>query len=140
MVKIKYATNPNKLQSELKELYKIQVVNKKVHEIKNERLINYAGEFELFGKLSLGDQIRETHKRLRNMDDLESYSNAIDEGYEAEDAIFIGYLSKVDTPQLNLVNRSKFGNACDFQHEIFEYRGNNCFIPTKGYCFIKCIN
>ena len=21
-----------------------------------------------------------------------------------------------------------------------EYRGNNCFIPTKGYCFIKCVN
>ena len=21
-----------------------------------------------------------------------------------------------------------------------EYRGNNCFLPTKGYCFIKCVN
>ena len=24
--------------------------------------------------------------------------------------------------------------------KIIEYRGNNCFIPTKGYCFVKCIN
>ena len=23
---------------------------------------------------------------------------------------------------------------------IIEYRGNNCFIPTKGYYFVKCIN
>ena len=23
---------------------------------------------------------------------------------------------------------------------ISEYQGNNCFIPTKGFCFIKCIN
>ena len=32
------------------------------------------------------------------------------------------------------------GNGCDFKHEIIEYRGNNCFIPSKGDCFIKCIN
>ena len=41
-------------------------------------------------KLSLEDQIRETHKRFRNMDDFESYVNVIDEGYEAEDASFNG--------------------------------------------------
>ena len=22
---------------------------------------------------------------------------------------------------------------------MFEYQRNNCFFPTKGYCFIKCI-
>ena len=27
-----------------------------------------------------------------------------------------------------------------FTHEIIEYRGNKCFIPTKGYWFVKCIN
>ena len=37
IVKIKYANNPNKLQSELKELEKIQVFNKNLHEIKNEK-------------------------------------------------------------------------------------------------------
>ena len=42
------------------------------------------------GKLSTGDQIRETCIRFRNMDDFESYVNAIDEGYEAEDAFFNG--------------------------------------------------
>ena len=42
------------------------------------------------GKLSTGDQIRETFIRFRNMDDFESYVNATDEGYEAEDAMFNG--------------------------------------------------
>ena len=41
-------------------------------------------------ELSTGDQIRETLIRFRNMDDFESYVNAFDEGYEAEDAIFSG--------------------------------------------------
>ena len=44
----------------------------------------------MVGKLSLGDQIRETHIRFRNTDDFRSYVNAIDEGYEAEDTIFYG--------------------------------------------------
>ena len=44
----------------------------------------------MVGKLSPCDQIRETHIRFRKMDDFESYVNAIDEGYEAEDALFYG--------------------------------------------------
>ena len=71
------------------------------------------------------------------MKDYEAYINAIDEGY---DAIFNGYIYKINTPQFNKVNRSQNGNGCDFKHEIIEYRGNNCYIPTKGYCFVKCIN
>ena len=73
------------------------------------------------------------------MDDFEAYINAIDEVYDAEDAIFNGYIYKLNTPQFNKVNRSQYGKGCDFKHEINEYRGNNCFIPTKSYCFIKCI-
>ena len=74
------------------------------------------------------------------MDDFKAYINAIGEGYDAEDGIFVGYIYKINTPQFNKVNRSQSGNACDFKHEIIEYRCNNCFIPTKGYCFVKCIN
>ena len=43
-------------------------------------------------------------------------------------------------PQFNKVKRSQYGNGCDFKHEIIEYRGKNCYIPTKGYCFVNCIN
>ena len=53
---------------------------------------------------------------------------------------FNGYINKLDTPQFNKVKRSQYGNGCDFKLEIIEYRGNICFIPTKGFCFVECIN
>ena len=140
MVKIKYAKNPKKFQSDLKELNKIHVVNKNLHEIKQEIVVDCGGEFEMIGKVSVGDQIRETHIRFRNITDYEAFINAIPEGYEAEVAIFNGYNYKINTTQFNLVIRSQYENGCDFKHEIIEYRGNKCFIPTKGYCFVKCVN
>ena len=94
----------------------------------------------MVGNLKVGDQIRQTHIKFRNFDDFEAYINAIDEGYDAEDAIFNGYIFKISTSQFNLVNRSQYGNGCDFKHEIVEYRGDNCFIPTKVFCFDICVN
>ena len=140
LVRIKYADKPDKLQSALKELNKIQVIDKNLHEIKQEILQDYVGTFEMVGNLKVGDQIRQTHIRFRNMDDFEAYINSIDVDYDSDDSIFNGYIYKIDTPQFNKVNRSQYGNGCDFKHEIIVYRGNNCYIPTKGYCFIKCIN
>ena len=32
------------------------------------------------------------------MDDFEAYINSIDEGYDADDCIFNGYIYKIDTP------------------------------------------
>ena len=69
LVNIKYSNNPNKLQCELKVLNKIHVVNKNLHEIKNEILLDYTGEFEMVGSLKVGDQIRQTPLRLRNNSD-----------------------------------------------------------------------
>ena len=94
----------------------------------------------MVGNLKVSDQIRQTHIRFRNIDDFEAFINATDEGYDAEGAIFNGYIHKLDTPQFIKVNRSQYGYGSDFKQETIEYRGNNCFIPTKGYCFIKCVN
>ena len=132
LVKIKYANNPNKLQSELKELNKIHVIDKNLHEIKNEILLAYVGEFKMVGSLKVGDQIRQTLIRFRNMDDFESYINAIGERYDAEDAIFKGYIYKKDTPQFNRVNRSQYGSGCDFKHEIVEYLVISCLNQLKA--------
>ena len=140
LVRIKYADNPIKLESALKELNKIQVFDKNLHEIKNEKILDHVGEFEMVGNLKVGDQIRQTNIRFRNMDDFEAYINAIDEEYDAEDAIFNIHIYKIKTLQFNKVNRSQYGKGCEFGHEIIEYRGNNCYIRTKSYCFIKCIN
>ena len=89
----------------------------------------------MVGNLKVRDHIWQTHIRFRKIDDYEAYINKIDQDYDSEDAIFNGYIYKIETPQFNLVNRSQYGNGCDFKHEINEYRGNNCFIPTKAYCF-----
>ena len=88
LVKIKYVNNPNLIESKLKELNKVQVVDKKLREIKNELLGDYGGEFGMIGILSVGDEIRETHIRFKNITDYERYIKAIDEGYEAEYATF----------------------------------------------------
>ena len=119
---------------------KIQVFDKILHEIKKEILGNYVGELEMIGNLKVDDQIRQTHIRFGNIDAYEAYINAIVEGYDAEDAIFNGYNYKLNTPQFTKVNRSQYGNGRDFKHEIIEYRGNNFFIPTKAYSFVKFIN
>ena len=135
-----YANNPNILQSALKELIKTHVVNKNSHEIKQETLIDYIGEFEMVGNLKVGDQIRQTHIRFRNMDVYETYINSIDQDYVSEDAIFNGCFYKLNTPQLKFVNGSQYGNVCSYDQKILDYPGNNFFIPTKGYCFLKCIS
>ena len=139
LVKIKYANKPNKLKSEFKELNKIPVVNKNLHENKNEILLDYTNEFEMVGSLKVVDQIHQTHIRFRNLDHYESYFNSIDERYDAENGIFNGHIYKILTPQFISVKRSQYGNGCDFRHEIIEYR-ENCFIPTKGFCFVECNN
>ena len=74
------------------------------------------------------------------MIDFESYINSIDQDYDSDDSIFNGYIYKINTPQFNKVVRSQYGNGCNFDKIIIEYCGKNCFIPTKGYCFIKCFN
>ena len=139
LVQIKYANNPNKLENALKELNKIHVVNKNSHEIEHEILFDYEGQFELVGNLKVGGQIRETRIRFRNINDHEAYINTIDQDYDSEDTFIAGYIYKLNTPQFNKVNRSQYGNGCSFDKIFIEYRGNNCFIPTKGYCFVKCI-
>ena len=133
-MKIKYKNEIDK------DLNKIHVIDKNLHEIKIEIMEDYEGIFELIGNLKVGDEVRQTHSRFRNMDAFESYINKTDVIYDADDSIFNGHIYKIDTPIFNKVNRSQYGNDCSFDKIIIESQGNNCYIPTKGYCFIKCIN
>ena len=105
MFEIKHSNTPNKLQSDLKELSKIQVIFENLHEIKNEILRKYTGEFEKVSSLKVGDQIWQIHFRFRNSTDYEAYIISIDERYDAEDAICNCFFYKINTPQFNLVNR-----------------------------------
>ena len=105
LVRIKHADKPDKLESALKELNKTQVNNKNLHEIKNQILLDYVGEFEMVGNLKVGDQFRQTHIRFRNSDDFESNINAIDQDFDSEDAPFNGYIHNLDTPQFKKSKR-----------------------------------
>ena len=112
-----------------------------LHEIKNEILEDYTGDFELIGFMLVGEIEQKTNIRFKNVDDFESYINAIDNsGYDSEGVIFTGWLFKLNTPEFKKVNRSQYGRGTDFKQDVVEYIGNNCYIPTSGNCFIKCIN
>ena len=74
----------------------------------------------MIGNLKVGDRILETHIRFRNMDDFQAYINSIDQDYDSEDAIFNGYIYKINTPQFNKVNRSQYGNGCSFDRIFIE--------------------
>ena len=64
-----------------------------LHEIKNDILEDYTGDFELIGSMLVGEIEQKTNIRFKNVDDSESYINAIDiSGYDSEDVIFTGWL------------------------------------------------
>ena len=69
----------------------------------------------MVGSSKVGDQNHQTHIRFRNISNYEAYINSIDEGYDAKNVTFNGYIYKINTPQFNLVIRSQYGNGCDFK-------------------------
>ena len=123
---------------ELATSNKIYVNNLNLHEIENEILQEHRGDFELNGLLIIGPVEHKTNVRLKNMDDFERYIIAIDVDNDGEDVTFTGYVYKLNTPQFNVARRSAYGKSTDFMQEIVDYRGQNCYIPTSGMCFIKC--
>ena len=106
---------------ELATSNKIYVNNLNLHEIKNEILEDYTGDFELIGKMIIGPIEHKTNIRFKNMDDFERYINAIDIDYDSEDVIFTGYVYKLDTPQFKIVKRSAYGKGTNHMQEIVEY-------------------
>ena len=60
----------------------------------------------MIGKLSVGDQIGETHIIFRNINKCEFYINIIDEGYDAKDVVFNGFFYIINIPHFNLVNKT----------------------------------
>ena len=79
---------------------------------------DYVGEFDMVGNLKIGDQIGQTHIRFRNFPDYESSINVIDQVYDSEDALFNGYIYRLDSSEFIKVNRSQYGNGCDFNMKL----------------------
>ena len=74
------------------------------------------------------------------MDDFENSVDAVEIDYHTGDLIITCYVYNLITPQFNKVNISQYGKGNNFKQDIVEYIVNNCYIPTKGNCFKKCIN
>ena len=71
-----------------------------LHEIKNEFLEDYTGDFELIESMLVGEIEQKTNIRFKCVDDSGSYINAIDNsGFDSEDVNFTGWLYKLNTPE-----------------------------------------
>ena len=88
-------------------------------------------------QINIGNFTRKTHFSFSNFTVYEHYIEAIDQGYDFDDAILNGYIYMLNTIQFNSVHRSRYGNSSDFNREITEFWGKDCFIPTKRFCFTK---
>ena len=140
LVKIKYVNNRDKLPSALKELNKVRIVYKDLHEIENEISVDYTGEFEMVVDLKV------LIKFVILILDLEilMIMNLIItllmkdmlRKLPFSRAIFI----KINALHFNLVSSSQYGDDCVFKHELIECSENNCFVSTKAFRFVKCIN
>ena len=106
---------------ELATSNKMYVNSLNLHEIKNEILQDYTGGFEINGLMIIGPIEHKTNIRFKNMDDFESYINAIDVDYDNEDVTFSGYVYKLNTPQFNGIKGSAYGNGTNYMQEIVKY-------------------
>ena len=68
----------------------------------------------------IGPIEHKTNIRLKNMEDFESYINAIDIDYDSEDVIFSGYVYKLKTPHFKVVKRSAYTKGTTYKKENVE--------------------
>ena len=85
---------------------KIYVNKLNLHENKNESLLRYTGDFDSNGLMLIGPVEHKTNISFENMDDFESYINAIGVEYDSEDVTFSGYVYKLKTSQFKVVERN----------------------------------
>ena len=71
---------------------KIYVNSLNLHENKNGIIQDFTCDFELNGLMTIGPKEHKTNVRFENMDDLESYINAIDIDYDSEGVTFTVYV------------------------------------------------
>ena len=85
----------------------------------------------MVGNLKVGDRIRETRIRFRNLNGYEAYINIIDQDYDSQDTIFDGYIYKLSTPQFKKVKRSQYGNGCSFDKKLLNFEEINALYQQK---------
>ena len=86
----------------------------------------------------IGEIEQKTYTKFKSVEDFETYINDIDIDYHSK-VIFTGLLYKSNKRDYENVKRSQYDRSTDFGQDIVEYTGNNCSIPTRRNCFIRCI-
>ena len=86
----------------------------------------------------IGPVEQKTNIRFRSMDAFENYLNAIDIDYDSKDVTFTGYVYILNTPELKVVKERAYAKGTNYMKKMVKYRGQNCYIPTSGSCFINC--
>ena len=81
-------------------------------------MVDYFKDFEMIGKLQVGEHIRETQISFTKNFEFEAFISAIDMEYDSEGAIFLSCFYKIDRPQFKLVNKSGYGEGTDFKQDI----------------------
>ena len=78
----------------LDRLFELATTNKEYvnsissHELENEFLEDYAGDFEMIGSMLTGGREQKTNIRFEKIDDYEKYVNAIVVDYDSQDVNF----------------------------------------------------
>ena len=57
-----------------------------------------------------------------------------------EDVTFTVHVYKLNTPQVNIVNRSVYGRGANYMKKIIENPGQNCYFPSLSVWFLKSDN
>ena len=81
-------------------------------------------------------QIIDLNLNTRNQ--LQNYRESFNEKSDMTDYRFTGIIRFIRDNFKRLL-RSDFGKGADFKYKIMEYKGEYCYIPTDGNCFIKCV-
>ena len=112
------------------------VNNLNLHEIKTEKIEDYAGDFGMIGSMLIGKIEQKTNIGFKSKGIFENNNNAIDVDYDSE-YFFTCWLYKIDTPEINTANTPQQGTGTDFKQDIVEYVGKNCFFPASSTCFLE---
>ena len=70
---------------ELKTSNRIYINGLNLHENKNETLLDYTGDCEMVGSMTIGEIEQKTIIRFKTIDNIETYINVIVVDYDSED-------------------------------------------------------
>ncbi|ESO86699.1 hypothetical protein LOTGIDRAFT_166974 [Lottia gigantea] len=103
-------------------------------------------DFKIKGQIEINGQINQVGKHKQDMrlsgfnaQTFQAIYTKIHGISDTSDWYFTGEII-FRKNNFRIVKRSKTGRGGNLLKKINEYIGENCYIPSDGYCFIKCVN